>query len=203
MVSDQIAVMPPPGKVDTGSLHNGSEGFGNTADGTLQMVWRPDGSPRVSLSLVLIRQPATQENIRGLIQSGVLAFDLKLAAGQKNQLFARQVRYQLFWNDHGQWLRLAESESSGTEARAAFAVNLNQEQSLDALSALQDLRPAFLVKAIGKYRRQGVPGIIKLSGSWHAIYQFIQQYSDFRGIVTWASLQALIPDGRKAADSCA
>ncbi|HEV7380054.1 MAG TPA: hypothetical protein VGN64_09690 [Dyadobacter sp.] len=182
-------IQPPPG---TSFSVQDNEHHGSTPDGAqdlIELVSPAKGKPAISLSLVLQRQPGTQESISALIESGVLAFEIKL----KTTIFARHVRYQLLWESGSDFLKLAQGESSGKEARVSLSANLDKDQCLDALAALQSQHSRFRIVAYIDYRQDGNLKTINLSGFWSQIHSFLKLHSEQEGRISKSNLSALIP----------
>ncbi len=201
IVQNKRAIQRPPGIVHSATLTgttptgNGSGSLESKALNILKLVRHADGKPSISLSIVLERQPQPRENIRTLIESGVLAFELQLATQEEsqNRLFTRQVSYELHWEKENHRKKLANSMSSGTEARVALSVNLSREQTLDALAAFQNQPAGFYITAGVQYREEGQFTPIRLRGSWAAIYQFVKLHCNNNGQITETTLQSIIP----------
>src|SRR3982750_2419272 len=105
------------------------------------------GRPVLTLTLVLSRRPAAdEESIHPLIERGILAFDVELAAppaALAELQRARPAEYRaLFLRDSAIRLRAESGEIlstvavSGTDARGALSATLDREQALGALAAI-------------------------------------------------------------------
>jgi hypothetical protein len=160
----------------------------------LRFVSRPDGSPNIALSIVLQQQPTAQDRIRPLVRSGQLTFQLMLdLKDYRSGFFARQVFYSVYWKDGSSSFKLASSESQGAEARVAFSLTLNQNQSLDALTLMDYGTSSFFVKATINYRQVGEKRPIRIIGLWQDIAAYIGEHCDQNNTITKAGLSTLMP----------
>jgi len=157
----------------------------------LQIATKADGTPVISLSLVLERQPEKQDSIRPLVKSGVLTFDIALDTSiSANTLYARNAVYAVHWPENEV---IANSNSQGIEARTTVSVQLNQAQSLDALSLI-DYRPsAFSVSVTVTYLHDEPPVNLTMKGAWLNISNFISDYCNDEGLISKSALRAVLP----------
>jgi hypothetical protein len=174
-----------------------------------RLVHGPGGAPLLSLSLILSSQPGPDaESAHSLIEGGVLTMDVQIGVAQAvldalaahcakecRRLFARRVEYALLWveNDDEPPRILARAEGGGTEGRAGIRAHLDRAQSLDVLGALDRTSARLRLCATVHYRGVGPPQVVRLSGSWERIHDFLAPHADEQGRLTEAALQRLIP----------
>jgi hypothetical protein len=159
----------------------------------VRLVSRPDGSPDIVLSLILQRQPTSQDSIRPLIKSGVLTLQLKLDSSDfVVGFFARQVAYSLYWQGGISNTLLAGGESQGSDARTVLSVSLDKQQTLDALSLMEYRTSSFLIKAKIRYRSEGQRKPVRLTGIWQDIATFIREHCADGNTISKMDLTALI-----------
>lgn len=174
-----------------------------------RLVHGPMGGPIFSLSLVLSSPPGPdRENVHALIMQGVLSMDVQIGVspaeldalavsgeGEFRRLFARRIDYCLLWQESADAppLVLACEEGGGTEGRAGLSAQLERQQSIEALGALDGMPSRLRLRAEIHYRAPGRPQVVHISGSWAAIHDFLSTYQDAAGRLSEPSLNRLIP----------
>jgi hypothetical protein len=189
LIDTLIQKKPKPAarRADTDS--SGGSASGRTV--SLQMATKADGTPVIALSLVLERQPEKQDSIRPLIQSGALTFDVQLDTSMPaNELYARNAVYTVNWPGAE---AIASSNSQGTEARTSFSIQLDQAQSLDALSLIEYRTSDLSVNVAVTYLEGGPLANVTMKGSWLDISKFISEHCNEDGLISRSALRAVLP----------
>lgn len=174
-----------------------------------RLTYQPSGAPNFSLSLILERMPLGHEtNIRPLVRRSILTLDVQvgltpaileglkaeLLATEKpksvRRLFAHHMAYAVQWN--GSETLLADIDASGAEGRAGLVLHLDQEQTLDVLSALHGTPSDFKICATIDYRQARSPIDIHLLGSWAEVHDYLHTHTDADGRINNAQLHQLI-----------
>lgn len=146
------------------------------------------GAPVFSLTLVLSRQPWPHEaSIEQLIQQAALSFDPSLAISPAvlEQLDLRDhVAYRPIFVRHGKFelhmegaeSTLASAQAAGMEARAALSANLNREQAIAVLSALNGQASGIRLDATVRYAVSRSAQTVHLHGSWARIHDYLSAH---------------------------
>lgn len=156
-----------------------------------------DGRPVLTLTLLLQRAPSPEEaSIHGLIQQGLLSFDVTLAAppeslprgdGTYRPLFAREVELTL--EAASGPLPGARALSSGVEARAALSMSLGRDETLAVLAALEGGASGLTVRARVTYRAVGPARTARLEGTWAGVHDFLASRAGPEGRLDLATLR--------------
>ncbi len=146
------------------------------------------GAPRLSLSVVLCRQPrANDEAIGPLIQSGLLSLGLSLAVAPEilaqvaaaapadyRPLFARTVLFSIEDSAAGGRGLLASAGASGPDASAALSRTLDRAQAVAVLGALDGATSGLTVRARISYRTAPHEHSVRLTGSWASVFDAVR-----------------------------
>ena len=118
--------------------------------------------------------------------------DARTEPKRVRRLFTRRVAYSLQWETDS--TTLSNVEASGTEGRAGLTLHLNQEQTLDVLSALHGTPSNFKLCVKVEYRQSTEPVDLYLRGSWAEIYDYLLPHAQSDGRISSAQLHQLIPE---------
>ncbi|HZO89435.1 MAG TPA: hypothetical protein VFB38_13980 [Chthonomonadaceae bacterium] len=160
-----------------------------------------NGEPAFSLTLILRRQPTPEEEtLDGLIQQGRLTLGLTLdvpseaveALGTSpdiayRPLFARQVRFALAKD--GQALEGGEAVATGANAHAGLSLDLDRENTLAVLDALERVPSAITVCAEVAYRTVMQAQKLHWKGNWADIYDFLKPSFGADNTIPYPALQ--------------
>jgi hypothetical protein len=157
----------------------------------------PTEEPAFSLTVVLDRQPSPSESsIHPFVEQALLGLGLTLRipdrvlAGlsvQHRPLFARRVAFSL---EDGEGSALASADSSGANASAALSATLRREEALGVLSAVVGEPSGLAVRARVSFRTAGAPTVIRLTGSWAAVYDVLGTRIDRGGAISRGDVEA-------------
>lgn len=166
------------------------------------------GDPVFSLTLVLSRQPLPgEQNISPLIQQGILNFETSMALSPEafamleyelpgnsfQSLYAHQADFQLHASQEGDDRLLAQQSASGSVPRAAITAHLTPAETLDVLSALDSVESSLWLAVHLAYRAINPDLVVRLSGSYASVYDFLLPRLDSAGEITRGELRRLFP----------
>lgn len=164
----------------------------------------------LSLTLMLTRQPEPGDlTIYPLIERGTLGLGLTLALppttlpalrqsasdpSEFRPLFARDVQLRLDWPEGAQMKPVASVSGSGADARLALSAELDRQQAVDCLAALQGRPSSLRVSCLVRYRTASIPHTLRLTGSWAAIHDYLSTRTDPAQELGQAELQRHVVD---------
>lgn len=155
------------------------------------LVQKDSGDPIFALTLLLSRQPHPDEiNIQALIQQGHLSMDVTLALPSElleelerakdiayRPLFASETIFELVGiqdsDETSEEKVISLVSTSGPNARVTLNANLNREECLDVLAALDSTASRIKLRTKVVFRTAAEEQTACLAGSWAAVYDFV------------------------------